>query len=217
MLTERFSLMMTRHFPQFAAALALIALPAAAGSIGTTFTGASTYTGNMFDAVVGPNGITVKSLAVNVGAGPLTIDVYIKTGTYAGFDTTPGAWTLVSATAVTGLGFGLQTPVTLTPFFLAAGSTHGIYVTIDSNTNIAPYMYYSSGANTYSNADISLTTGNGLGGKFGSLAYFTPRTWNGIINYNLGNTLVPEPSSLALLALAAPGLWLLRRRYFLKY
>jgi len=211
------SLMKTRSVLQFAALAASIALPAAAGSITTTFAGGNRFDGNMFNATIGSSAITVNSLAVNVDAGASVIDVYVKAGTYVGFETTPAAWTLVSATSVTGLGAGAHTPVAVTPFSLAAGTLYGIYVTIDSNVNAPPYMYYTDANNVYSNADLSLSLGDGLGGKFGSLSVTSGRTWNGTINYTLGNTAVPEPASLALLALAAPGLWLLRRRYFLKY
>jgi hypothetical protein len=37
--------------------------------------------------------------------------------------------------------------------------------------------------NTYSNADLRLTAGTGLGGDFASLAVDPGRTWNGTINY----------------------------------
>jgi hypothetical protein len=207
--------MKTTFFVRLAAAVTLIALPAAAGSITTTFAGGNGLTGNMFEATIGPSAITVNSLAVNVAAGPLTVDVYIKTGTYIGFETSPAAWTLVSATPVTGLGSGNQTPVAVTPFALAAGTSYGIYVTTTTVTGVT--MFYTNGSSAPTNADISLSLGEGLGGLFASNSLFANRVWNGTINYTLGNTVVPEPSSLALLALAAPGFWLLRRRYFLKY
>jgi hypothetical protein len=208
--------MNTPFFARLAAAVTLAALPAAAGSITTTFVGGNGFTGNMFEATIGPSAITVNSLAVNVAAGPLTIDVYIKTGTYIGFETTPAAWTLVSATAVTGLGSGNHTAVAVTPFALAAGTSYGLYVT--TTTPAGTTMFYTDGSSSPSNADLSLSLGEGLGGIFGSTSVISNRIWNGTINYNLGNTIVPEPAPLALLALAAPGFWLLRRRrHFLKY
>lgn len=199
-----------------AALLAAITLPVAAGSITTTFADNNRFTGNMFNAVIGANGLTVNSLDVNVDTGAMTIAVYIKTGTYVGFDTNSAAWTLVSSTAVTGAGAGSPTLVNVTPFTLNAATTYGIYVTVATNTNAAPYMYYTNGDNTYSNANLSLSLGEGLGGEFGSLAVTDDRTWDGTINYTLLSS-VPEPSSFALFALAAPGLWLMRRRYLRKY
>jgi hypothetical protein len=209
--------MKLRHIPQVAVLLASIALPLAASSITTTFAGGNRFDGNMFDAVIGSKGITVNSLDVNVDTGSMTIDVYIKSGSYVGFDTTPAAWTLVSATAVTGSGSGNSTAVAVTPFTLAAGGTYGIYVAIDTTVNAAPFMYYTNSSNTYSNADLSLSLGEGLGGVFGSLGTFAGRTWDGTINYSLVSSAVPEPTSTAMLALSAPGLLLLRRRYLRKY
>ena len=115
--------MKIRYALRAAALLAAIGLPLAAGSITTTFANNNQFTGNMFNAIIGANGITVNSLDVNVDTGSMTIDVYLKSGTFVGFDTTPAAWTLVSATAVTGAGAGKPTLVNVSPFTLAAGNT----------------------------------------------------------------------------------------------
>jgi hypothetical protein len=148
---------------------ALIAPHAVASSITTTFAGGNEFDGNMFNVNVGANDITVDGLDLNVDGGPMTIGVYIKTGTYVGFDTTPGAWTLISDTVVSGKLSGNQTPVSVTPFSLDANTLYGMYVTIVTNSSDPPDMYYTDGTNTYSNADLTLTTGEGLGGLFGSL------------------------------------------------
>jgi hypothetical protein len=214
---EKNILMKTQYIGKAALLLALLALPMAAGSITTTFAENNRFTGNMFNATIGASGITVNSLDVDVDAGAVTIDVWIKTGTYVGSETTPAAWTLESATAVTGAGAGNETLVNITPFSLSAGQTYGVYVTTSVTGDSAPYMYYTNGSNTYSNSDLSLSLGDGIGGQFGSLSVTPSRTWNGTINYTLAATGVPEPASWALFALAAPGFWLVRRRYLRKY
>lgn len=190
------------HVAKLAVALSLAALPAGAASITTTFTGINGFSGNMFSATISKS-LTITSLDVDVTTGAETIQVYEKAGTYVGFETTPAAWTLESSTTITGLGEGLSTPVTLTPFSLLAGNTYSLYVTI-SAPNTAT-MFYSDGDSTYSNADLSLSLGEGLGGLFGPSGVFASRTWNGTINYNLigATTVVPEPASIGLLALVA--------------
>ncbi len=208
--------MKIRYALRAAALLAAIGLPLAAGSITTTFANNNQFTGNMFNAIIGANGITVNSLDVNVDTGSMTIDVYLKSGTFVGFDTTPAAWTLVSATAVTGAGAGKPTLVNVSPFTLAAGNTYGLYVTVDSTTNTAPYMHYTNGNSTYSNSDLSLSLGDGIGGIFGSLAVDSGRTWDGTISYSLASA-IPEPGPFGALLLAVPGIWLVRKRYLRKY
>jgi len=194
--------MKTRYILNAALLFTAVVMPMAAGSITTTFANNDRYTGDMFNAVIGANGITVNSLDVNVDSGAVTIDVYIKTGTYVGSETNPAAWTLVSATNVTGAGAGSQTLVNVTPFTLAANTGYGIYVTTSLTTNAAPYLYYTRGANSYANSDLSLSLGDAVGGQFGSLFLGVGDTWDGTINYSLANTVAPEPTSLALFGLS---------------
>jgi len=199
------------------ALLVATTLPLAAASITTTFADNNRFTGNMFNLTTLGSSITVNGLDVNVDSGAVTIDVYIKTGTYVGFDTNAAAWTLVSTTVVTGKGAGSQTAVNVTPFTLAANTLYGVYVTTTNPNDSTPFMYYTNGSNTYSNSNLTLSTGEGLGGLFGSISVEPGRTWDGTIDYSLPTTTLPEPSSLGLLALGAPAFLLLRRRYFRKY
>jgi len=205
--------MKTRYVLHVAALLGLITLPVAAASITTTFSQNDGASGAMFDLTTNGSAITLTGLSLlDNSTAALTLDVYIKSGSYVGFDTTPGAWTLVSTSAVaTGKGNSTPTPVSLTPFTLAANKTYGIYVTFTTTSN-PPNMLYTRGSNSYSNSDLSLSLGEGLNGLFGATSVFPGRTWDGTLDYALGSA-APEPSSLALLALAvAPGLLLLQRR-----
>jgi MYXO-CTERM domain-containing protein len=186
-------------------------LPASGNSITTTFADNNQFTGNMFDIAIGSSSVNVTGLDVNVDTGSMTIDVYITPGTYVGNTTNSAVWTLVSATAVTGLGAGVETPVAVTPFTLSGGATYGMYVTIDENVNQAPHMYYTNGNNTYSNADLTLTLGDGIGGLFGSLDVTASRTWNGVIDYNLVAS-APEPGAWLFASAGLAALAVLRRR-----
>ena len=199
--------------------LAVGTLPLAAGSITTTFGEDDGASSAMFNLTVGgDHSVIVDGLSLlDNSKSDLTLDVYIKTGTYSGFETNPNAWTLVSATDVPkGNGSATATDVNVTPFFLKAGQNYGIYVTFNVTKN-PPDLLYTRGSNTYSNSDLSLSLGEGLQGLFGTGGLFTGRTWDGTIDYTLASP-TPEPGSLVLLGLSAlPAVLFVRRRYLRKY
>jgi hypothetical protein len=177
-------------------------LPLRADTLTTTFVGGNQFTGNMFDLTVGSNAIDVTDAFINLSAGTATIDIYIKLGSYTTAETNAAAWTLVSATSVTSTGSGLGTDIDASSFLLSADTTYGVYVTVDTNNNAAPYIQYNNiaGDTTVTGTDLSLTAGIGEGGKFGSLAVIDNREWNGTLDYTqVGNVApTPEPGSLLL-------------------
>ena len=183
-----------------------------AGIVTTTFAGGNGYHGNMFDATVFGNNLVVTGLEIHTaGTGTQDLFVYTKSGSYAGFETTAAAWTLVSTNTFTGNGGGIPTLVDVTDFLLPANSVTGIYVTLDP-ADTATYLIYTNGTNTYSNSDLQLDLGIGLGGLFGDEGVFSNRTWNGSIQYE--PTAVPEPSSIGMFGIGAcvAGIGTARRR-----
>jgi VCBS repeat-containing protein len=69
-------------------------------------------------------------------------------------------------------------------------------------------MNYTVGANTFSNADVSLSLGVGVSGNWGGI--FSPRTWNGTIHYTmlpsvLNNDSDPENDPLTAVWDSGPG------------
>lgn len=140
-------------------------------SLTTTFAaGNGCGAGNMFDIAANVNDVIITGFDVNAGsAGP--VDVYYIPGGYVGNATNQAAWTLVGNYSVAAAGAQF---IDVADFTIPAGATYGIYVQYDAD--------YTTGANTYSNADITIICGNGL---------CTPwtvgnanRTFNGTVYYD---------------------------------
>jgi hypothetical protein len=147
------------------------------GYLETIFAQNNGQSGNMFDVKV-KSDIIIDKFDINILAGTHTMEVYYKKGSYVGFETNAAAWTKLGTTIVTGLGSNLRTPCPIGGLEMRAGESYGLYVTCATSTSIR----YTNGANTYNNADLTITTGVGKSYPFGST--FTPRTWNGRIYYS---------------------------------
>ncbi|MCW5937806.1 MAG: PEP-CTERM sorting domain-containing protein [Fimbriimonadaceae bacterium] len=193
---------------------------AMAGSITTTFAGgnngASLWT-NYFDAnVTNANGLLVTDLVVNTleAGASFRVDVYTRVGTYNGNERNGGAgWSLVSSgTGISNgngsnLG-GLQSPVDVSDFVLGPGLT-GIAIRY---TGASPVYSNGNGSNqNYSNADLALTLGSAASTTVAPFdpgsGLFTPRVWNGTINYQV----VPEPATMVALGAGLAALVARRR------
>ena len=193
---------------------ALTVTPVHAQSLTTTFSSNNSENGNMFD-VTAFNNITITSFAINKRTTtPEMVEVYYKSGTYVGSETNAAAFTLLGSSLVTGGGSDTPTPLPVGGLNLVAGNTYGLYVTIagpPGNDDADHQLLYTNGSNTYTNADLKITTGIGVAYPFGFGGIFPSRTWNGTIFYT--PAAVPEPGSIALLTgMGVVGAGFLRRR-----
>jgi hypothetical protein len=174
--------------------------------ITTTFSSDNGFAGNMFDVTTIDNYIRLTGLSINVSGDAgidVGIDVYIKYGSYVGFESDASAWTLVSRTIVVSAGQDNSTFVDVTDYMFDSGAVYGVYITlnpapIDETTT---QIRYTNGSNTYSNADLQLDAGAGIGGLFGANGIFGSRTWNGSINYEVAEA--PIQSGLNLILIKA--------------
>ncbi|MCC5917632.1 MAG: T9SS type A sorting domain-containing protein [Cryomorphaceae bacterium] len=133
--------------------------------------------GNMFN--ITPNtilNISGFSVSPRVTQTNMPISLYIVSGGYEG--TIKKDWTFVDSTTIPSVTrynlarFNLTNPLTLN-----ANTTYGIYLMFNAD--------YSSGptALTFSNADMTLTTGIGLCTPFDYCC--SPRPWMGVVHYEV--------------------------------
>ncbi|MBA3680191.1 MAG: T9SS type A sorting domain-containing protein [Bacteroidetes bacterium] len=153
----------------------------------TTLTGGNNHRGNMFN-IIALNTITINSFDAHPMANT-SISIYYKANSYVGFENTAASWTLVGTAAVVAQPFGIATPVPIAVnVTIPAGQTYAFYVT---STNTAVSLNYTNGTtvgNVYS-ADANLQFIEGIGIEYPfSGSPFSPRVWNGKINYSTALT-----------------------------
>lgn len=147
--------------------------------------------------VLDPNGITVEQLFTNTldSFSNGNMNVYTRSGTSSGFQTSAAGWTLISSGSGTGAGVNNPTAFDVTDFVLAQGVT-GIAIQSDGANWGHDYTNGNGGNQFYSNSDLALTLGSATNGLFGGPGgVFSPRVWNGSIQYTRN---IPEPTTLML-------------------
>ncbi len=165
-------------------------------TLSTVWTGNTTggNGGNMFDLATNTAPISISRFDVKMSStAAQTVNVYWKAGTYVGFQTNPGAWTLHESVATTGAGSATPTPVALTtPLVIPAGTTYGIAVVAQTTA-----LLYTSATTSqvYSDANLTLTAGAQVTTTFGSS--IANRIWNGVVHYEIADfpTLGPATGS----------------------
>jgi hypothetical protein len=158
------------------------------GSLFADVTSSSGCEGAFFDLTAGGADITITGFETNQ-AGTANTQVYYKAGTYAGFETNAGAWSLLGSATVNGGSGFIQTlyPLPVGSLTIPAGETYGIL--IYSGFFSRPDVHatrYANGTATFSNADLTLTAGAAscTGGNFNPFdGAESGRIWRGIVHY----------------------------------
>lgn len=205
--------MMNRTLAVTAFLMAVFAMPAQALTLTTTYEGGNGQDGNMFD-VVAKKAVTVTAVDTHCDIGVADFEIYGKTGTYVGSDTTPEDWTLLgSASSVTCAGEGIPTEVPISlSVVIPAGTSYAFYIT---TTEEGPNFNYTNGTavGAVYTEDVNIQILEGAGKEYPFSATFEPRIWNGTITYILNSTVpVPSLSPLGLGLLVLSLLLLVRRK-----
>ena len=155
------------------------------GSLKTTFRGGNGHDGNMFD-ITAQDVITITGFDVSHdGGGATTFEVYYTAGGFAGHETTPGDWTLLGTDTITPIGStsgaGVASHIDIGGLTIHPGETYGIYVT--DNVNLSGGLDYTNGTETWTNDEITISTGKGIAYPFAGT--FNSRSWNGTVHYTV--------------------------------
>lgn len=149
--------------------------------------------GAMFDIVPNVNLNVVSFEALFSSTGSQTVTVHYRQGTFAGNETSSGAWTLLGSATVNPTSTTTLTPFTVNATLpMVAGNTYGIYVEYDAR--------YTNGTTSYSNADMTINTGTGLCSQFGGTN--PGRMFNGSVLYTTGSGIETCESPLSPVTLA---------------
>ncbi|MCC7430365.1 T9SS type A sorting domain-containing protein [bacterium] len=161
----------------------------------TTYVGGNGQSGNMFD-VTTLNQVVITGFDCNLAIGTQTIEIYYKTGTIVGFDTTLAAWTLIATTTATATAANAPTPLPVNlNLALQPGQTYGFYITSTAQGTMMNYTNGTAVGNVYV-SDTNLQIKEGYGVAYPFAGTFQPRIWNGTIHYTAG----PPQNYVVLLA-----------------
>ncbi|MFA5575254.1 MAG: GEVED domain-containing protein, partial [Brumimicrobium sp.] len=145
------------------------------GSLTTTLAGGNGCGGGaMFDLVVTTNvNITGFDVVPNSN-GAQDVNVYYKTGSYQGSQTTPSDWTLAGTYPITGAN-GVPSFIDITDIPLVAGQNYGFFINYNADYTNEPV------GTTYTDGLMTLTVGEGICTTWSSGN--AGRAFNGTIYY----------------------------------
>ncbi|MCB9192184.1 MAG: T9SS type A sorting domain-containing protein [Flavobacteriales bacterium] len=137
--------------------------------------------GVMFD-IVGEEGAVIKGFLLEVDQNDTEIEIYYRTGSYAGFENSNAGWTLLGTGTGIASGVGVNAGVEL-DLPILPGQTLGFYIT---TTNAGTdFIGYASGTavGTELASNLFLTINSGVGKSYPFGTTYTPRNFVGTVLY----------------------------------
>lgn len=163
----------------------------------TQFKSSATYAGSMFD-IVAKVDMEISSIAFNTWrTDDISVQLYTREDTYSGHDKDISHWKLHANVTVRGNGLDQPTYFPkngFDPILVRRNKRMAFYIATDG-----PYMRVSKGksegAPSQSNSDLVIYEGAGKRHPIDA-ATFTPREWNGIIEYQVVDLPTLAPTTL---------------------
>jgi hypothetical protein len=166
-------------------------------SLTTLFNQNNNFAGNSFD-IEAATDLTVVGFDCNLSdvAGPplYTVEVWWRVGTADGFETSPVGWNMLGSVQVVPQGINVPTHIDVGGMSMAPGQVNGMVIhALEAVSGTGGFHYTNGGPGTiFSNADMTITTWDGMGTGFPNLtgSTFTGRQWNGTVHYDYATTAV---------------------------
>ena len=149
----------------------------------TTFVGGSGLSGNMFTIEI-LKCIEITGFHVNIVPSEADIEVWIKNGTYVGYEHRADAWGKIVSTRIEGRGYNKPTLIpseSFQPLRVHASAMLSLYVTLSTKVGMRYSVGNEEGRTFAQNDDIRILEGIGMSYQFQDA--FSPRIWNGGILY----------------------------------
>lgn len=169
-------------------------VPIGNGVLGTGYTGLIGWCQPFMDLTASGSDVLIDGFEVYFkGTLTRTVNVYYKSGSYAGSETTPGNWTLFGAVEVSPGGDGTLTSVPLGGLTIPAGETYGFYFWdgVTGNSD-GPGLEIRIGGTNASDGILSLSSTNyTCGDAFAEL--YQNFGWQGSVLYSDVSITTPVP------------------------
>lgn len=139
--------------------------------------------GIMFD-ISATQCVAIRCFESNMDNVSTTVEIYYKAGTHVGFQNTPGAWTFLGSTVMTGCGINVPCTIPINiNVLIPAGQTYAFYITGQSSY----IMNYTNGTGVGNilASDANIIIREGTGKDYAFTSNYQPRQFNGTVFYDV--------------------------------